>query len=119
MPASLDLPTLLPKVPNRLHQQQLHYYFPAVHASVDPDSSSHKILLQKNQYVTLSFITRTGDTGAKSGLNWGQRKNKNRTAAQNATSALGTIIPTRVTGKPMDMPFPVPIRGGCLISRSP
>ena len=81
MPASLDLPTLLPEVPDRLHQQQLHYYFPAVHASVDPDSSSHKILLQKNQYVTLSFITRTGDTGAKSGLNWGQRKNRNRNEA--------------------------------------
>ena len=47
MPASLDLPTLLPKVQDRLHQQQLHYYFPAVHASVDPDSSSHKMLLQK------------------------------------------------------------------------
>ena len=47
MPASLDLPTLLPEVPDRLHQQQLHYYFPAVHASVDPDSFSHKTLLQK------------------------------------------------------------------------
>ena len=47
MPASLDLPTLLPEVPDRFHQQQLHYYFPAVHASVDPDSSSHKMLLQK------------------------------------------------------------------------
>ena len=44
MPASLDLPTLLPEVPNRLYQQQLHYYFPAVHASVDQDSSSHKML---------------------------------------------------------------------------
>ena len=47
MPASLDLPILLPEVPDRLHQQQLHYYFPAVHASVDPDSFSHKMLLQK------------------------------------------------------------------------
>ena len=37
--------------------------------------------LSENQYVTLSFITRTGDTGAKSGLNWGQRKNRNRNEA--------------------------------------
>ena len=29
----------------------------------------------------MSFITRTGDTGAKSGLNWGQRKNRNRNEA--------------------------------------
>ena len=46
MPASLDLPRLLPEVPDRLHRQQ-YYYFPAVHASVDPDSFSHKTLLQK------------------------------------------------------------------------
>lgn len=33
------------------------------------------------QSVTLSFITRTGDTGAKSGLNWGQRKHRNKNEA--------------------------------------
>lgn len=37
--------------------------------------------IDSEQHVTLSFITRTGETGTKSGLNWGQRNNRNRNEA--------------------------------------
>ena len=49
--------------------------------------------LSENQYVTLSFITRTGDTGAKSGLNWGQRKNRNQGSYFPLTVAVNLQIP--------------------------
>lgn len=50
-----------------------------IHAPNRPliNQGAHSI----NQCVTLSFITKTGKTGARSGLNWGQRDNRNRNEA--------------------------------------
>ena len=56
MPASPDLPILLPEVPDQLHRQQLHYYFPVVRASVDPDSFSRRTLLQKALHTLWFFV---------------------------------------------------------------
>lgn len=47
-----------------------------------PNSSlNNQASIPIEQSVTLSFITRTGETGEKSGLNWGQRKNRNKNEA--------------------------------------
>lgn len=44
-------------------------------------SPASKAYIRPDNCVHLSFITRTGETGKRSGLNWGQRNNRNKNEA--------------------------------------
>lgn len=46
-----------------------------------PLNTSSDDITNENNYVCLSLLTRTGEPGKKSGLNWGQRNKRNRNEA--------------------------------------